>query len=63
MLNDTNPPLQWPERAYCSEDGKESFFTCDYFKDLGIRPLQRRVKNEDQVGAAPSFAIVMFGLF
>lgn len=40
---------QWPEAAYCSEDGKGSFFTCDYFTHLDTRQLQRRVKNEVEV--------------
>ncbi|CAN0043798.1 unnamed protein product, partial [Laminaria digitata] len=41
--------VQWPERAYCSEDGRESFFTCEYFSHLDTRQLQRRVKNEAEV--------------
>eukprot|EP00903_Cladosiphon_okamuranus_P018385 g16911.t1 len=41
--------VQWPEAAYCSEDGKGSFFTCDYFTHLDTRELQRRVKNEAEV--------------
>ncbi|CAM9414867.1 unnamed protein product, partial [Hapterophycus canaliculatus] len=41
--------VQWPERAFCSEDGKGSFFTCDYFEHLDVRPLQRMVKNEADV--------------
>lgn len=40
---------QWPEAAFCSEDGKDSFFTCDYFTHLDTRQLQRRVKNEADV--------------
>lgn len=40
---------QWPERAFCSEDGKDSFFTCEYFAHLDTRQLQRRVKNEAEV--------------
>eukprot|EP00904_Undaria_pinnatifida_P005266 jgi/Undpi1/186/HiC_scaffold_1.g00183.m1 len=41
--------VQWPERAYCSEHGRDSFFTCDYFNHLDTRQLQRRVKNEAEV--------------
>ncbi|CAM9823055.1 unnamed protein product [Ascophyllum nodosum] len=42
----------WPERAFCSEDGKDSFFTCEYFSHLDTRELQRKVKNEAEVLAS-----------
>ncbi|CAM9458894.1 unnamed protein product [Ectocarpus sp. 13 AM-2016] len=41
--------VQWPERAFCSEDGRDSFFTCEYFSHLDTRELQRKVKNEADV--------------
>ena len=37
---------------FCSEDGKDSFFTCEYFSHLETRELQRKVKNEAEVSAA-----------
>lgn len=52
------PLLQWPERAFCSEDGAGSFFTCDYFEHLDVRPLQRMVKNEVDVRIAGAKVVV-----
>ncbi|CAM9624496.1 unnamed protein product, partial [Discosporangium mesarthrocarpum] len=43
--------VEWPEKRYCSRDSEadRTFFTCNYFKHLGIRNLQRTVQNERAV--------------
>ncbi|CAM9468996.1 unnamed protein product, partial [Choristocarpus tenellus] len=43
--------VQWPERKYCSENGAAdgTYFVCDYFRHLGTRELQRKVKNDKAV--------------
>jgi hypothetical protein len=37
----------WPEKRFC--DDKKSFFLCKLWDKFGIRPLQRMIRNDDEV--------------
>mmetsp|Transcript_5557 Transcript_5557/g.15531 ORF Transcript_5557/g.15531 Transcript_5557/m.15531 type:complete len:399 (-) Transcript_5557:538-1734(-) len=42
------PSVNWPEKNFCDDS---TFFKCHYFQRLGVRQLQRQVKNEAEVTA------------
>ena len=37
----------WPEKRFC--DDKKSFFLCKLWDKFGIRPLQRMIRNDEEV--------------
>ena len=41
------PSTVWPEKRFCNSDS--SFFLCSLWEKFGIRPLQRQIRNDDDV--------------